>query len=173
MLDELDAMITSGRRGVIDLSEQLDLEIRALRCVLLHEVGVRNGLPQVAGEAQPIGRGSGGEPEPGYGVPGCGYVGAQGSLRLGGRVGSRDVQASSEIVRRPTRADGAGADDRHAMAGVLGIRHGSLSSLEADVVVDDRARGNRQFRRLLEVEPDELEPVLPDLSQQLLDEFHG
>src|SRR4051794_19691437 len=49
----------------------------------------------------------------------------------------------------------------------------SRGSLEGDVVVDDSARGDGYLPRLLEVEPDELDPVLPDLPHQLLDELDG
>lgn len=142
------------RRGVVDVGEQRDLELRALRRVLLYEIGVRDSLTQVRGEAQAIGRGFGRQPDRGRRVPCRLHVRAQGCLRGGGGVGRRHVEASDEIVRRPARTDGAGADDRHAVDGsvhihgwslLLGVGRGLWGRQAAGI--SGRARQGRAFRR--------------------------
>src|SRR5262249_12874636 len=54
-------------------------------------------------------------------LPGAVHVGPQRRLGARGRVGGRDIEAAGEVVRRPTRADGAGTDNCDALHWFLRI----------------------------------------------------
>ena len=133
-----------GRRGVVDVGEQLDLEFRALRRVLLNEVGVAEGLRQVRGELQAIRGGAGRESQLVTAVPRTLDVGPQCRLGARRRIGGRDIEAVGEIVRRPTRTDGAGADDCDALHWLCELM---IVAPLLRLVVSARARRVHVFRR--------------------------
>src|SRR6516164_6552416 len=54
----------------------------------------------------------------------------------------------------------------------IGLARWRFCPLEADIVRDDRARPYGQFLRIGKAKLDELDPVFPDPSQELLDELH-
>ncbi len=109
------------RRGVVDVGEQLDLEFRTLRRVLLYEVGVRDGAPRMSvvssgDRAMLSARARSKQPCP---MPPPHTT--AGPPPRSGRVRRRHVEAPDEIVRRPTRTDRAGTDDRSAVDGLVCI----------------------------------------------------
>lgn len=103
------------RQGGVHAGEQVGLEVRALRRILLHEVGVPQGLLQIGVEPYGVGigavlDGAGG----GQGRPDVGDAPAQRFGRAGRGVGDGDAQAAGGEQGGPACADGAGADDGDA-----------------------------------------------------------
>ena len=132
------------RRGIVDVGEQLDLEFRTLRRVLLNEIGVGQRGRHVGRELQSINRGAGCESQCRRAFPCTFDVGPQRRLGAWRRVGGGDVEAAGEIVRRPTRTDGAGTDDGDALHIFL-RKH--LQLLCFRLFVSVRARRVRVSRR--------------------------
>jgi hypothetical protein len=95
-----------------------------------------------------------------------GYEGAQGFLCLGGRIACRDVKPSSQVVRRPACADRAVPmiATRWPVPWEYMSDRSSIREPEADVAVDDGARGGRQLLWRLGIEHGERGPSPPDRS---------
>ena len=111
MPDELEAMIESIGRRLVDGREQLHFEVRSLGAVFLDEVGRRERLIRVFGEAQAVARCARRQADFFELSPGLVDVFAQVGFSVWSRVGRNDVQPARQILGRPTGADDSRTDD--------------------------------------------------------------
>ncbi|MNZ82876.1 hypothetical protein D3C78_1015860 [compost metagenome] len=89
---------------------QVELEIEALRCAFLDEVGVAHAFLDGVDEAQAILRRAGCQPLLLQRGPGIGDARAQGCFGAGRRVPGDDVEAVGQGAGDPAAADDAAAE---------------------------------------------------------------
>ena len=109
--DELDAMIESDRRSRVNVGKQLDLEVRSLGSVFLHEIGVRNGCFHVSREAEPLSRCFGRQTHGSQRRPRCVDVFPQVRFSIRCRIRCDNIKAVRQILCCPAGTDDSGTDD--------------------------------------------------------------